>query len=156
MKNIEKFILKIVLLFSILFTMFYGFNTSKVYASDFADWKFELNQGNGEGGKEGEGATGNIEIKITDKNGLLDESVSKGSVWNILLNRYKVGIVIFGSIGVLTLIFIGIILFTKLSASAANPQKRKDTITWIGILMVAAGLLGSVMVIFSYTYGVFN
>lgn len=166
MKKYKDLFLKSVILIFIMITVMVNFDTSlvsTVQASGFDDWSFTIEGTEKVKGAKGEVTGGTdvhqnqINISDGDKGYLgLDSTKSKGSTWNFLLNRYKILIVGISGLATLTLVLIAIFLFTKLSADAANPQARSQTIKWIGCLMIAAGLLGSVTLIFSYSYGVFR
>lgn len=151
MKEFKDLFLRSVILIFIMISIFVGFDIyspRKVMASDFDDWSFSL--GN-EAGKENQ-------IIISDGGDYLGPSSSKnkGDAWNLFLNRYKLLIVGVTGIATLTMVLLAVFLFTKLSSEAANPQARSQTIKWIGCLLIAAGLLGSVTLIFSYSYGIFR
>ena len=152
MKEFKNLFLKSVILIFIMISFITGFNTYTprvVYASDFDDWSFSL-------GKEN--TPEQNKIIISDGGNYLgpNSAKTKGDAWNLVLNRYKLLIVGFTGIATLTMVLLAVFLFTKLSSEAANPQARSQTIKWIGCLIIAAGLLGAITLIFSYSYGVFR
>ncbi len=154
-KAYEFFIKNVVLIFIMLVVMPSFINVHDVHASDFKDWSFEIVDKTGSNSTE-DVSQFHIEIKDSPSKNWLSKDKSKGDVWNELMNRYKVFIVGIMGFAVLTMVVIAMILFTKLSATASNPQERQHTIKWIGIFLVAAGLLGSVSIVFSYSYGIFS
>lgn len=107
----------------------------------------------------------NIDIdgKVTMSSGItqngqdiLDESVSKDVAWNLFIDKYKVLITGFMGAATLTMVGIGMFVFVKLGLSASSPNDRAQATKWVGVLLLAAGLLGSATAIFAYTYGVFR
>lgn len=132
--------------------IFIGINPSEVSAGGdgLSNFDFELNTG--DDGKI------NITSGKTDLNGndFLDKKVSRGFVWNQLLDRYKILVVGFLGFATITLVAIALFLFTRLGTTSANPKLRTEVITGIGICLLCAALLGSATAIFSYTYNVFR
>ena len=121
----------------------------EVNATGFDTWEFTIEDSTGE--------NDGTNIKIMDgENGYLGDEYTRGQVWNIFLNRYKVFIVAFGAIATLTLVLIGMFLFTKLAAAGSNPHERSQIVKWIGVFFVAAALLGSSTFIFSISYNIFR
>ena len=126
-------------------------NLNKVKADSLSNFDFELTN-TGDDGKI------NITSGKTDLNGndFLDEKVSRGFVWNQLLNRYKILVVGFLGFATITLVAITMFLFTRLGATSGNPKLRTEVMMGIGICVLCSALLGSATVIFSYTYNVFR
>lgn len=141
---------KIFVLYIILFLL-YLVQPVNIKATDMSEYELKINiDDNGY-------ATG-IEIKsgIKDKNNndLLDNTVSRGSVWNRLLSRYKILIIGFSGFATITLVGITMFLFTKLAIVSGNPQEKYKVIIGIVINILAVAILGSVSTIFAFTYNV--
>lgn len=150
----NTFLKYIVLIFVFLSIFPLASEFRPVHATDFEDWTFEIKEDTLAGAG---GDAQRYTINISDGNaGRLGNGTGKGEVWNELLSRYKIMIVGIMGVATLTMVVIAMVLFTKLSASAANPQERAHTVKWIGIFLIAAGLLGSVSLIFTYSFGVFR
>lgn len=107
-------------------------------------------------------ANGQIGITMdspyNDANGrdILDNDVSRGAAWNKVLVKYKVLIVGFTGFVSLSLVGLGMFSMSKLSAVADNPQKKQEAIMHIGIILLAAMILGIGSLIFGYAYNVFR
>ena len=86
---------------------------------------------------------------------VLENSVSRGYTWNILLTRYKGFIV--GVMGLISLVLMGFAMyaFVNISASDDNPQKRKDAINHFLMIVIAAAIMGAGTMIFAYALNVF-
>lgn len=137
--------------FVIIFFVLCFNNINTTYASDY-DFKFNLNV-------DQDGSVENITIDSPyTKNGtnVLDESVAKGTVWNKLLNRYKVLIMGIMGFAVITLIGIALFNFVRLSAYSSNSNKRVEAIIAIAITFLAAGILGAGTLMFGHAYNVFK
>ena len=132
--------------------IFVGINPIEVSAGGDGLNDFEFNIESGDDGRI------SIISGKKDSNGkdFLDKEVTRGFVWNQLLNRYKILVVGFLGFATITLVALAMFLFTKLGTTSANPKLRTEVITGIGICLLCAALLGSVTVIFSYTYNVFR
>lgn len=93
-------------------------------------------------------------IKIDGKDAF-DTTVSRGSVWNVFLDKYKGFIV--GLMGLLTLVLIGFGMFSFVSIASGteNPQKRKDGMGHLLMVFVAAAIFGIGTIVFAYAYNIF-
>lgn len=144
MKSLKKSIICFLLLLS-----FFGMFISEVRAADY-DFEFRIVQND-------TGMSIDMDSPYDFSTGdALSETVSRGSVWNIFLNRYKLLITGFTGVVALSLIGLGMFAMTKLSATATNPQKRQEAIMHILVIFGAATILGAGSIIFGYAYNVFR
>lgn len=127
------------------------FSDLEVKAADY-DFSFQFTQDD-----NGIGITMNSPYTddATGKD-VLDSDVSRGVSWNKLLRKYKVLIVGFTGVVSISLIGFAMFAFSKLSAVADNPQKKQEAIIHIGIILLAAMILGIGSMIFGYAYNVFR
>ena len=89
-------------------------------------------------------------------NDVLNTNVSRGIVWNALIGRYKVLIVGFVGIVALTLIVFAMVGFVKIANDGENPQKKRDNMLNLGLILFAGMLLGAGTLLFGYAFNVFR
>ena len=154
--HLKEFYLKYIVLIFVFISLFPASAfLNEVKADPFDGWQFELQTTAGSN-TTSDGTVTQFQMKIKDKNNKLGSGTSKGAVWNEVIQRYKILILAILGIATLTLLLVAMLLFTKLAATASNPQERANVFKWIGAFLVSAGLLGSLSMVFAYSYGLFG
>lgn len=99
----------------------------------------------------------NIDIKMNQDGSLNISGIGTGdsNQWNNLFMKFRGLITAISGIATFIMIGVLIVLFTKLSTTAGNPQARAQVIVGIVIAGVAFALLGSVAVISGFFYNAF-
>lgn len=91
------------------------------------------------------------------EDGLIQSSdnTGPGLYWRELLNKYKVFAIGIAAFAATSMIFVFIMSFMRLGASAGNPNDRKKAITGIMVSGISAALLGGVGILTALLYNIF-